>query len=44
MGGMILHVMRKLPRSDGHQHEQNDEGNAQHPALRKECHSCREIH
>nr|DAY62075.1 MAG TPA: hypothetical protein [Caudoviricetes sp.] len=38
---MVLHVAFKLPRSDGHQHEQNDEDYAQPPAPRKEYHSCR---
>ncbi|MFR4187612.1 MAG: hypothetical protein ACLT24_26470, partial [Klebsiella sp.] len=41
-GGMILHVMLKLLRSNGDQHEQNDEDNAHPPAPCKECHSCRE--
>ena len=42
MGGMILHVMLKLSRSNGHQHEQNDEDYAQPPASHIECRSCRE--
>jgi len=34
---LILHVTFKLPRSDGHQHEQNDEDNAQPQYLVKKA-------
>lgn len=30
---MVLHVAFKLPRSDGHQHEQNDEDYTQPPCV-----------
>ncbi len=40
-GGLILHVMLKLPRSNGDQHEQNYEGNTQPLRPRIECLSSR---
>ncbi|WP_220455241.1 hypothetical protein, partial [Klebsiella pneumoniae] len=36
-GGMVLHVAFKLPRSGGHQHEQNSKDSAHHPASRIEA-------